>query len=83
MIEQGRDPSSDGAEREAGAWRWVPVSSSGVIGIDPPIGAGDKKGGDLNKLLVLLVAVTLACGVAAGVTMNLAPAYADGSGDGY
>jgi hypothetical protein len=54
-----------------------------VIGIDPPIGAGDKKGGDLNKLLVLLVAVTLACGVAAGVTMNLAPAYADGSGDGY
>lgn len=83
MIEQGRENSSDGAEREAGAWGRVPVSSSGVIEIDPPIGAGDKKGGDLNKLLVLLVAVTLACGVAAGVTINLAPAYADGSSDGY
>ena len=36
-----------------------------------------------NWLLALLVAVTLACGVAAGVTVNHAPAYADDSGDGY
>ncbi len=83
MIEQGREPSSRGA---AGALRRVPVDlslSSGVqIRIDPPI-VGESKGGDLNKLLALLVAVTLACGVAAGVTINLAAAYADGSADGY
>jgi hypothetical protein len=83
MTEQGRGSSSRGAEREAGPWRRVSVNPSGVIGIDPPIGAGETKGGDLNKLLALLVAVTLACGVAAGVTMNLAPAYADGSAEGY
>ena len=45
-----------------------------------------KGRGDLNRLLALLVALTLACGIAAGVTVNHAPAsaaYADNSGDGY
>jgi hypothetical protein len=87
MIEQGREPSSSGAEIEAGASPRIPVNlslSSGVqIGIDPPIGVGESKGADLNKLLVLLVAVTLACGVAAGVTMNHLTAVAEDSGNGY
>jgi hypothetical protein len=34
----------------------------------------------MPKLLVLLVAVTVACGMAAGVTITLAPVYADDSG---
>ena len=35
---------------------------------------------DMRGVLALLVFVTLACGIAAGVTMNLTPAYADGGG---
>jgi hypothetical protein len=37
----------------------------------------------LQYLLILLVAVTMACGVAATVTIELAPAYADGAAKGY
>jgi hypothetical protein len=33
----------------------------------------------MPKLLVLLVVLTIACGMAAGVTITLAPAYADDS----
>jgi hypothetical protein len=36
----------------------------------------------LGKLLVLLVVVTIGCGVATGVTISLAPAFAD-SAAGY
>jgi hypothetical protein len=32
--------------------------------------------------LILMVAITMACGAAASVTISLAPAYADG-GKGY
>ena len=39
--------------------------------------------GTLQYLLMLLVAVTMACGVAATVTIELAPAYADASASGY
>ena len=39
--------------------------------------------GTLQYLLMLLVAVTMACGVAATVTIELAPAYADASAAGY
>jgi hypothetical protein len=34
----------------------------------------------MRKLLVLLVVLTVACGMATGVTITLAPAYADDSG---
>jgi hypothetical protein len=37
----------------------------------------------MQYLLILLVAITMACGVAAGVTIALAPAYADYSAKGY
>jgi len=37
----------------------------------------------MRRVLALLVFVTLACGIAAGVTMNLTPAYADGAAHGY
>jgi hypothetical protein len=39
--------------------------------------------GTMQYLLMLLVAVTMACGVAATVTIELAPAYADASASGY
>jgi hypothetical protein len=39
--------------------------------------------GTMQYLLILLVAVTVACGAAASVTISLAPAYADDSGKGY
>jgi len=39
--------------------------------------------GKMRKLLVLLVAVTMACGLAATITINLAPAFADDSSSGY
>ena len=39
--------------------------------------------GTMQYLLILLVAVTMACGAAATVTIELAPAYADGSATGY
>jgi hypothetical protein len=37
----------------------------------------------MRSLLVLLVALTMACGAAASLTISLAPAYADDSGKGY
>ena len=37
----------------------------------------------MRKLLVLLVVLTVACGMAAGVTITLSPAYAvDGGSEG-
>jgi hypothetical protein len=39
--------------------------------------------GTMQYLLILLVAITMACGAAAGVTIALAPAYADYSAKGY
>jgi hypothetical protein len=35
------------------------------------------------KMLVLLVALTMAFGAAASVTISFAPAYADDAGKGY
>jgi hypothetical protein len=37
----------------------------------------------MRKLLAILVVLTIACGVAAGITIALAPAYAGSSADGY
>jgi hypothetical protein len=37
----------------------------------------------MRRLLVLLVALTVGCGVAASVTISLAPAYADDRASGY
>jgi hypothetical protein len=37
----------------------------------------------MQYLLILLVAVTMACGAEATVTIDLAPAYADASATGY
>jgi hypothetical protein len=39
--------------------------------------------GTMQYLLILLVAVTLACGAAATATIVLAPAYADAGAQGY
>jgi hypothetical protein len=39
--------------------------------------------GTMQYLLILLVALTMACGAAATVTIELAPAYADASATGY
>jgi hypothetical protein len=44
---------------------------------------GDGGLGTMHYLLILLVAVTMACGAAATVTIELAPAYADASASGY
>ena len=45
--------------------------------------AGDGRLGMMHYLLILLVALTVACGAAATVTIELAPAYADASAKGY
>jgi hypothetical protein len=37
----------------------------------------------MQYLLILLVALTMACGAAASVTIAFAPAYADVSAPGY
>jgi len=37
----------------------------------------------MHYLLILLVALTVACGAAASVTIAFAPAYADNSANGY
>jgi hypothetical protein len=37
----------------------------------------------MQYLLILLVAVTMACGAAASVTMSLAPAHVGDNGVGY
>jgi hypothetical protein len=39
--------------------------------------------GTMQYLLILLVAITMACGAAASVTISFAPAYAGDSGKGY
>ena len=44
---------------------------------------GDDGLGTMQYLLILLVAVTLACGAAATATIVLAPAYADAGANGY
>ena len=51
---------------------WPPQRRRGTAGL-----------GTMQYLLMLLVAVTVACGVAATVTIELAPAYADGGAKGY
>jgi hypothetical protein len=62
------------------------------LGVDTTMGRGLLAGatsegnaglGTMQYLLILLVAVTMACGAAAGVTIAFAPAYADDSGKGY
>ena len=89
MVDDRRQPSLSATERGSGVGdrRHAPEDPSPSFGVQveihPPIGVGETKRGDLNRLLALLVAVTLGCGVAVGVTVNLAPAYADASGDGY
>jgi len=45
--------------------------------------AGRVAEGTMQYLLILLVAITMACGAAASVTISLAPAYADNSAKGY
>jgi len=67
---------------EATKFYWSPPPGA-QVGIDTPIGVGEMTGGSLNKLLALLVALALACGVAAGVTVKLAPPYSGDPGDGY
>ncbi len=37
----------------------------------------------MPNILILLVMLTMACGTAAGVTISLAPAYADDARNGY
>jgi hypothetical protein len=37
----------------------------------------------MQYLLILLLAVTVACGVAASVTISLTPAYVRDNGEGY
>ena len=37
----------------------------------------------MRKMLVLLLALTMACGIAASITINLAPAFADDASNGY
>jgi hypothetical protein len=37
----------------------------------------------MRKLLVLLVVLAVGCGAAAGITISLAPAYADDTASGY
>jgi hypothetical protein len=44
---------------------------------------GDGRLGTMHYLLILLVAVTLACGAAATATIALGPAYADAGANGY
>ena len=57
----------------SGVWRhWPGAASKGTAGL-----------GTMHYLLILLVAVTMACGAAATVTIELAPAYADASARGY
>ncbi len=89
MIEQGPrpgaafDPVSLSAPQRpngAGYWPRVPEDFSPTPGVGGEI---HSTGGGLNKLLALLVALTLACGAAAGVTVSLAPAATDDSGAGY
>jgi hypothetical protein len=89
MIEHELEPSSSATERAGGVGDWPhavedSTPSPGVrLEVHPAIGVGEMTAGGLNKLLALLVALTLACGAAAGVAVILAPASLDGAGDGY
>ena len=89
MIERELEPSSSATERAGGVGDWPHAvedftPSPGVrLEVHPAIGVGEMTAGGLNKLLALLVALTLACAVAAGVTSNLAPPFADVSVEGY
>ncbi len=57
----------------APAWRFWPAQRRrGTAGL-----------GTMHYLLIILVAVTMACGAAATVTIELAPAYADAAATGY
>jgi hypothetical protein len=57
----------------SGGWRhWRAQRRRGTAGL-----------GTMQYLLILLVAVTMACGAAATVTIELAPAFADASASGY
>jgi hypothetical protein len=47
-----------------------------------PLRQRQREEARLLKLLALLVVITVGCGVATGVTVYLAPAYAD-EGGGY
>ena len=86
MIEQGPrpgsvfDPASLSAPQRpnvAGYWPRVPQDSARR----PASGSSiHSTGGGLNKLLALLVALTLACGAVDGVTCCLAPAATDDFG---
>ena len=89
MIEQRRQPSLSATERASGV-NDLPrslgnSSPSSRVGVETnaTIGVGGMTAGGLNKLLALLVALTLACGAAAGVAVTLAPAPLDDNGDGY
>jgi hypothetical protein len=89
MIEQGRQPSLSSTEGASGVNDWPrslgDASPSSRVGVETnaKIGVGGMTAGGLNKLLALLVALTLACGAAAGVAVTLAPAPLDDNGDGY
>ena len=89
MIEQRRQPSLSAFERASDV-NDLPrplgdSSPSPRVGVETSatIGVGGMAAGGLNKLLALLVALTLACGAAAGVAVTLAPAPLDDDGDGY
>ncbi len=87
MIERGLqqgarfDSASLGATKRADGV--IDANSGAQVEIHPTIGFEDVTGSGMDKLLALLLVLTLACGMAAGVTISLAPAYADRSGDGY
>jgi hypothetical protein len=58
--------------------------ASSIAGGGSSIGGARGGGlGTMQYLLILLVAVTMACGAAASVTIALVPAYADDGGKGY
>ena len=58
------------------------MTEQALVAVAAP--AGTTAGwGTMRYLLILLVALTMACGAAANVTIALAPAYADNSGKGY
>jgi len=89
MIEHELEPSSSATERASGVNDWPrPLGDSNLsprVGVETnaTFGVGEMTAAGLTKLLALLIALTLACAVAAGVTSNLAPPFADVSVDGY
>jgi hypothetical protein len=83
MTEQRRQPSLSATERANGAGDCRPVPEEYKPSAGAEVEIHTPTGSDLSKLLTLLIALTLACGAAAGVAVNFAPAYLDGAGDGY